>query len=304
MFGTPVLLIMFNRPDLTQRVFDQIRKVKPQFLFIAADGPRPNVPGDIEKCAATREIVRQIDWNCELKTLFREHNRGCGYGPAEAITWFFDHAEHGIVLEDDCLPDQSFFFFCSELLLKYKDDERISMIGGMNPVGNWKFTRSSYLFSKIGFSWGWASWRRAWKYFDYTASVWREKDAMKRVETFLGHRSYYRHFVSEFDMYFQEVRDDVWDFQWLLSRLVMGGYTILPRENLISNIGYGKNATHTFDPNTSMANVPARSIGFPLRAPGSSHHFFFEWYVFERFVSMEKRSLMKKMALKTVKSLL
>lgn len=109
MLSTPVLFIVFNRVQTTQQVFDRIKQVQPKYLFVAADGPRPDKPDDIQKCADTRKIIEQIDWDCELKTLFREENRGCGYGPAEAITWFFEHVEYGIILEDDCLPSLSFF---------------------------------------------------------------------------------------------------------------------------------------------------------------------------------------------------
>ena len=153
MFNTPVLLIIFNRPLHTQKIFDQIKKIKPKHLFIVGDGPRPHRPDDIQKCAATRKIIEQIDWDCKLRTLFRNENRGCGHGPAEAISWFFEHVEAGIILEDDCLPDISFFPFCELLLKEYKNDSNIFLISGTNPLQKWKENKSVYFEAKFGWTW-------------------------------------------------------------------------------------------------------------------------------------------------------
>ncbi|GAB3961656.1 hemolytic protein HlpA [Spirosoma harenae] len=305
MLATPILLLVFNRPGIAQKSFEQIRKVKPRQLFIAADGPRPNKPGDIEACAATREIINQIDWPCDLKTLFRNENRGCGRGPAEAISWFFAHVEQGIILEDDCLAHTSFFTFCEELLETYRSDTSISMISGTNPVVNWKFSRNSYLFSNVGFSWGWASWRRAWLHFDYTASQWATPAGKEKVRKQLTSDALYNHFSREFDYYFKDVRNDVWDFQWLFSRLFEGTYSIIPTVNLITNIGYDENATHTFDPGMGIGILPTISLKFPLKHPDSQKiDNYFDWYVFERFVNPEKRSLAKKTVLKLIKTII
>jgi hypothetical protein len=174
MLLTPVLFIIFNRPGTTQQVFDAIKQQKPKYLFVAADGPRPDKPDDKEKCKATRAIIDQVDWDCNLKTLFRDENRGCGYGPAEAITWFFDHVEEGIILEDDCLPSPYFFKFCSVILERYKSDTRIGIISGTNPLIRWNINQKDYIFSRFGSTWGWATWRRAWMYFDHEMNNWEK----------------------------------------------------------------------------------------------------------------------------------
>ena len=152
MFETPILLLLFNRPQTAQKVFDEIKKIKPKYLYIAADGPRKDKPEDYSKCAETRQIIHQIDWECEVKTLFRDKNRGCGLGPAEAITWFFEHVEQGIILEDDCLASNSFFSFCEETLELYKNDARIFVISGYNPIGRWGYSTNTYSFSLIRYT--------------------------------------------------------------------------------------------------------------------------------------------------------
>ncbi|NBB22946.1 hypothetical protein GVN20_26555 [Runella sp. CRIBMP] len=303
MFETPILLIIFNRPNAAQLVFEQIKKVKPKYLFVAADGPRPDRTDDVQKCNATREIIKQIDWRCDLQTLFREENRGCGYGPAEAITWFFEHVEQGIILEDDCLADTSFFHFCEVLLEKYKDNEKLFMISGTNPLTNWRNEKYSYIFSKNGFNWGWATWQRAWKHFDYNATQWGTDDGKKRVKMFLKNDTYYNHFSSEFDNYFKDIRRDVWDFQWLFCRFYHGGYSIVPTKNLISNVGFNENATHTFYDNDLLSNLPAGKVDFPLINPKFRINNFFDWVVFERFINPKKRTLVKRVALKLIKIL-
>lgn len=165
---TPVLLIIFNRAHTTQQVFDRIRQVKPKKLYVAADGPRPHVGTDAERCAETRRIVEQVDWDCEVKTLFQEQNLGCGVAPSRSISWLFEHEEYGIILEDDCIPSRSFFWFCQELLEKYKYDTRVMHISGNNYLDGWRRDSDySYYFSDKVNSWGWATWRRAWQLYDF-----------------------------------------------------------------------------------------------------------------------------------------
>ncbi|GAB3993199.1 hemolytic protein HlpA [Spirosoma daeguense] len=303
MLATPVLLIIFNRPDAARKSFEQIRNVQPRQLFIAADGPRPNNSQDVLSCAASREIINLIDWTCEVKTLFRDENRGCGYGPAEAITWFFEHVEQGIILEDDCLAHSSFFAFCEELLQKYKGDDSVSMICGTNPVVDWKIARHSYLFSNMGFSWGWATWREAWQKFDYVASRWATAEGKEKVKSHLKNDALFKHLSSEFEYYFSEVRSDVWDFQWLFCRLYHSSYSIVPAVNLIANIGFDEHSTHTFDINSNYAHLPFSTLKWPLKHPTlKKADTYFDWYVFERFFNPGKRSFAKKAVLKLVKS--
>ncbi|GAB2771935.1 hemolytic protein HlpA [Rhabdobacter roseus] len=303
MFETPVLLIIFNRPHTAQRTLDEIRKVKPKQLFIAADGPRPDRPDDVQNCADTRAVINQIDWPCEVKTYFRQENRGCGYGPAEAITWFFKHVEQGIILEDDCLPDPSFFGYCAEVLNTYKHDPRVAIVSGTNPVLIWRDKSRSYLFSVLPNTWGWATWRRAWDKFDYQASGWHTSEGKERVRKALNNDLYFYHFAREFDDYFVEVRQDVWDFQWYFCCLYHGSYGIIPARNLISNIGFDENATHTFNVRDSKANMPTFNLNLPLRHKSFGIDRFFDRYLFERTLNRRKRSFLKKATLKTIKIL-
>jgi len=232
---TPVLLIIFNRPDTAQQVFDAIRQTQPRQLFVAADGPREDKDVEAEKCQRTREIVKQVDWDCELRTLFQEKNLGCGLGPATAITWFFDNVEEGIILEDDCLPHPDFFVFCETLLDYYRDDEKIMEISGDNFQRGLKRGNASYYFSAYPHGGGWATWRRAWKRFDYGLVP---PDEAKHV----------------------------WDHQWLISIKKNNGLTVVPNVNLVSNIGYSIEATHTTGPSI-YANLPTKSLVFPLTHP-------------------------------------
>ena len=304
MFEVPILLIVFNRPQAAQKVFNELKKIKPKYLFVAADGLRPDKPDDVLKCEATREIFKQIDWPCELKTLFRDKNRGCGHGPAEAITWFFEQVEAGIILEDDCVPSAGFFPYCSTLLERYKEDETIFMISGTNALKSWRRRRSSYFYSLMGHSLGWATWRRAWQKFDYSMEAWKTKEGKKAIRKVLNNQRYFRHFNKEFDKIYIEEPNDVWDFQWLFARWLNGGKTIVPSVNLISNIGFSADATHSFNENDLLANLPLKSIVFPLKRPEKKLDTFFDWYVFERFINTKKRSFVKKLVLKSVKLML
>jgi hypothetical protein len=174
---TPVLFVIFNRLDTTNIVFKAIRKAQPKKLYIAADGPRPGNVSDEEKCTSIRKLVINVDWDCELKTLFREENLGCGLGPASAYDWFFEHEEEGIILEDDCLPDPSFFIYCQELLEKYRHDTKIMHITGSNFQKGWQNDEDySYYFSSYPHEWGWATWRRAWKLYDFKVQKYPELD--------------------------------------------------------------------------------------------------------------------------------
>ncbi len=255
MFNTPILLLIFNRPLHTQQVVDRIRAIKPTELFVGADGPRSTHPEDIIRCKETRKIVMQaIDWPCEVSTLFRDANLGCGRAPAEAISWFFDHVEKGIILEDDCLPSLSFFSFCSLMLSRYRNDPNIISICGYNFAGTWHADTCDYFFSDGG-NWGWATWRRGWELYDYYLMSWPTlpDDQRKLVE------DYYPNFN---DIYKQLTKDqtDVWDLQWHYARLIYRGLSITPSKNLIQNIGFGTLATHTFEKNNLLGNLPKYEI--------------------------------------------
>lgn len=276
MLNTPVLFIVFNRPDTTAQVFEAIRQAKPKQLFVAADGPRPNKDGEKERCEIVRQIATKVDWDCELRTLFRSENRGCGRGPAEAITWFFENVEQGIILEDDCLPDQSFFWFCEELLNLYKENKSIMLISGLNLLNKAEID-FSYLFSFYAGIWGWATWRRVWEKYDYEMHSWQYPQNKTLVKKFFKNSSEYNYFQRVFDRTFEKKEISWWDYQFFYYRIITDGKGIIPKVNLISNIGFGVDATHTFDVNSFQSNLLRGSLEFPLKHPNEIQiNYFFD----------------------------
>jgi len=253
-FLTPILFLVFNRPDKTKLVFDKIRAIKPKYLYIAADGPRKNKENEFQKCNEVRSIVGNIDWDCEPKFLFRHENLGCSAAITSAIDWFFQNVECGIIFEDDCLPDLSFFPYCRELLQKYKDDNKVMMISGSN-LGM-KSGDSSYFFSNYGQIWGWATWRRAWEKYERTVNI-KDKD-IKFNST--QEKNYWRKNFSKI----------IWDVQWAVySVWKNNGIAILPNVNLISNIGFGSDATNYTDKNNINSEIDTNPMIFPLTHPNT-----------------------------------
>ena len=255
MFNTPILFLVFNRPDTTQQVFDVLRKIKPTKLFIAADGPRLDKEGEKEKCDAVRRIATQIDWECQLVTLFRDINLGCGKAVSEAITWFFDQVEEGIILEDDCLPDNSFFIFCTLLLDQYRNDNRVMHIGGSNFQFGIKRGDGDYYFSIISHVWGWATWRSAWRKYEFNLNEANDISDDKFNVALNNNKK----FITYYKNIFHEMRNsgiDTWDYQWFYAIILNNGLTICPNTNLVKNIGFGKDATHTLnDPSWNILNT-------------------------------------------------
>jgi len=244
MLNTPVLFLVFNRLDTTKQVFAKIREIQPKQLFIGADGARAGKEGEAEKVQAVRQyVLNSIDWDCEVKTLFREENLGCGKGVSEAITWFFDNVEQGIILEDDCLPDLSFFTFCEELLNYYKDNERIMHIGGNNYFNKQK--KESYYFSKyVHPPHGWASWRRAWTVHDYDMKGLPNFLETGKIHDVIKNKKVVNYWI-DYLAYHKRVNLDAWDTQWQLDLWLHNGTAIMPYLNLVANIGYNSEATHT-----------------------------------------------------------
>lgn len=300
MFDTPILLIIFNRPDTTRQVFKIIRQQKPKYLYVAADGPRPGNQDDIKKCKAAREVIN-VDWNCELNTLFRDNNRGCGYGPAEAITWFFNHVEAGIILEDDCLPAKSFFQYCKQLLDKYQANEKVFMISGFNPLIKWKNKKKSFILSPIGNSLGWATWRDRWNKFDYYLQSWNTEKLKLNVKKTLKLKRIYNYYAEKFEKYYNTPVKDIWDFQWTFARYSNLGISIIPSINLIKNIGFNSDATHTKNDQDILANLKIGEIKFPLKQSSDKIDWIYTWIVFEKFRNTKQRSLTHKIFYKLIK---
>lgn len=261
---TPILFLIFNRPDTTRQVFSVIREIKPTRLFIAADGPRADRSGDAKLCKETRQIIKEIDWPCQVQTLFRDNNLGCKIAVSSAIDWFFDQVEEGIILEDDCLPDPSFFPYCSALLEKYRNRDNIMLISGTNLLGKWKEDKQSYHFSVYGGIWGWASWRRAWKKYDVEMKDWPDQETKQAIRKFMGSQKQYKERAFRFDRVFRG-KIDTWDYQWSFTRLKNQGLSIVPAVNLVKNIGFGTEATHTID--SASYNYPDQQ-SLSLNLPG------------------------------------
>jgi len=263
---SPVLFLVFNRPDTTKRVFEAIRQAKPPRLYIAADGAREPQNGEAEKVKAVRDyVINHIDWQCEVKTLFRGKNLGCKYAVSGAITWFFEHEEMGIILEDDVLPNDSFFQFCEKLLHRYADEDQVMTISGNNFQPK-RRTDNSYYFSKYMHCWGWASWRRAWKHFDLEMEEWpqlKKGNFLAELFKFKKAQKYWEHIFDR--VYAGEI--DSWAYIWTYSIWNSGGINILPEINLVSNIGFGEEGTHTVDRNSFLANITTQQIESPLIHP-------------------------------------
>jgi hypothetical protein len=260
--STPVALFVFNRPEHTARVLAAVARARPRTLLVVADGPRPDRPGEAERCEAVRELVERVDWECTILRDYADRNLGCRRRVSSGLDWVFSECERAIILEDDCVPDPSFFRFADELLERYADDERVMMVSGNNfqtapPAGG-----SSYYFSAYAHIWGWATWRRAWRLYDVEMRRWPE---VRAGLTDLGDGVTEAYWREVFDLT-HAGRIDTWDYQWLFACRLNGGLSATPELNLVSNIGFGDGATHTLA-GSELADLPAGSLRFPLRHP-------------------------------------
>ncbi|TCP58762.1 hypothetical protein EV663_11728 [Rhodovulum bhavnagarense] len=263
----PILFLTFNRPDTTARVFEAIRAARPARLYVAADGPRPDRAGEAERCAEVRCIATAVDWPCEVKTLFRNENLGCRRAVSGAITWFFENEPEGIILEDDCLPDPSFFTFCAEMLERYRNDPRIMCVTGNNfqtDMGDWPY---SYYYSIYNHIWGWASWRRAWALYDADLERFNSSGARNLLAGLSKVPGFRRYWSSVFERVKSGNISSAWDYSWTWTCWLNSGWTCTPCVNLVSNIGFGIDATHTINEESSVANLPVVPLLPPYAAP-------------------------------------
>jgi hypothetical protein len=265
---TPVALFIFKRPDTTRRVFEAISRVRPAKLLLVADGPRDDREGEAEACRQVREIVTQVSWPCEVLKNFSDVNLGCGERMISGLNWVFSQVEESIILEDDCLPDLSFFCFCQELLEKYRGDSRIAYISGDNLVERCAKTEYSYLFSRIGGIWGWATWRSEWQRYDRHLSDWPELRKQHALMEIFDRPDAAKLYTSIFDAMFDNSGPDTWDYQWLYTNLMNNSLSIVPRANLVTNIGFGGDATHTTASDTRFI-LSATPMDFPMKHPVS-----------------------------------
>lgn len=265
-FQTPISLHVFNRPEATKKLFDVIRVIKPQILFITADGPRDSNPDDIKNCKKVRAIFNAIDWNCELQKNFSEVNKGAFRSTSEGITWVFTHVDRAIILEDDCIPGNSFFTYCHELLNYYEDDKRIALISGNNFQLNKNQTEDSYYFSRYTHIWGWATWKRTWEQVDFSMKDWPEYKKTNGLKSLFSNKKAINYWSDIFQDMYDKKSEPHWDFLLSLSSYMNNTLTIIPNKNLVSNIGFGPSANITTKKNKFHSLKP-EVISFPLQHP-------------------------------------
>ena len=265
----PVALIFFNRPEKTERIFSAIARARPSRLLLIADGPRPGNDRDVAMCEASRRVVERVEWDCEVSRNYADVNLGCGRRPATGLDWVFEQEDRAIILEDDGLPDDTFFPFCDELLERYADDSRICQISSQNLQSGQQRGAYSYYFSRHNFcAGGWASWRRAWSYYDYEMKRWPELRDMGVLRDVLQDERAVKFWHGLFDRAWANPQQTgYWDYQWTFACWLQNGLSITPNANLLSNIGFGPDATHTHWEGGPSANLQLKPIAFPLNHP-------------------------------------
>lgn len=265
---TGVAIIFFNRPECVSKVFESVRKAQPPKLFLIQDGARGD--RDVEKVEACRKIVENVDWECEIFKNYSNENLGCGKRMSSGITWVFEHVEKAMILEDDCVPNESFYRFCDETLEKYKDDKRILMISGMNHWGEWN-CQADYLFAYSGSIWGWATWKRAWDKFDFSVAAINDSEVQKMLMSGIEPRHVAKNDILKWKETNVKVMSNqkisYWAHQWRLVKFLYHNLCIIPKVNLISNVG-DVDATH---PSNGEAceyhHLATKSLNFPLKHP-------------------------------------
>lgn len=257
---SPVLLLLFNRPDTTRRVFDAIKQAAPSRLYIAADGARKDREQEAALCKEAREVIAYIDWPCEVKTLFRDENLGCKDAVSSAIDWFFEREEEGIILEDDCLPSNDFFRFCDEMLERYRLDTRIRHIGGSNLQQGKQWGEAGYYYSNLTHVWGWASWRRVWQQYDKELEAYTAEDVQNAFADIFTEPIIINTWAQIFNQ-LKAGQIDTWDYQLTFINFFNNSLSVIPNVNLISNIGFGDGATHTIDAGNRYNSLPHQPLG-------------------------------------------
>lgn len=264
----PIIFVIFNRPDTTRHAFETIRAAKPRKLLVVADGPRANRPEEAEKCAATRAIIEEVDWDCEVQTNYSEINLGCRLRVSSGITWAFDFVDRAIILEDDCVPSDSFYEYCADLLDRYSSDERVMMVSGNNHLFGQSMVTDSYYFSRYPHIWGWATWKRAWAKYDLNMTLWPEIKERKLFDYYFRKRSERFFWESVFQAAY-DGQVDTWDFQWFYSIWANSGLCIAPARNMVKNIGLGHSeATHTMK-DAIYSSLDAEELDLPITHPAT-----------------------------------
>lgn len=244
LIDVPVALIFFARPDHLEVTFNKIKELKPSTLFLIQDGARVGNKSDEEKVEECKKIVESIDWQCRVFKNYSDINLGCGMRVKSGISWAFEHVDRLVIIEEDCVPGDSFLIFCKEMLEKYLDDQRISMISGMNHLDQYKLTDNDYFFSEGGTIWGWATWRRAWQTIDFEFTWLEDKDAVRLIRNKYGHHIIRKAIVFR-DKLNQGQRLTSWSFQHGINMYFQHGLILLPKYNLVTNIGIGEGGANT-----------------------------------------------------------
>ena len=269
-FETPILYLMFNRPDLVKQTFPKIKEMRPKFLYVAADGPRENNEEDERRCQECRDwLLNEIDWECEFKTLFRSENLGCGLAVSEAITWFFEQVESGVILEDDIYCDISYFYFTQEMLIRYKDVDDILFISGSNFQMGHIRGDGDYYYSKFPNIWGWATWKNRWEKYNYYLTIGEvyQLNILEKIPILSSKKLW----LSRMNQISQEFRKTIWDYQWYLKLIESDSFSIVPNKNLVINIGIGSNATHTFSFSDNYKKNRLSQLDPPYTPPDHFH---------------------------------
>ena len=282
-FTTPVLFIVFNRPFETLKVLNVLKEIKPDKLFISCDGPRESNITDHHNVDKVRDLIfKNISWDCQIEYLFNEENLGCKVAVSNAISWFFTKVECGIILEDDCYPNLSFFSFCENMLLKYKNDENIWHISGNNSVDSFRFSGDDYLFSNFPFIWGWASWANKWKNYNVELGNIENDKFIEQVFRKKADINYWK------KIFWQVKRGeiDTWDYQWTFICWYNSKLSIVPKFNLITNIGFSNSATHTKNYDPHLANLKQRNFLVKKYPSKIKNDIFFDWLIQKRFFNV------------------
>ncbi|MDJ1172668.1 hypothetical protein [Roseofilum capinflatum] len=263
---TPVCLIIFRRAKLTQRLFDVVRQVQPPKLLVIADGPRLDQPGEAQKCEETRKIIDTVDWDCEILKNYADQNLGLKHRVASGLDWVFETVEEAIILEDDCLPDITFFRFCEELLSHYRNTEEVMVITGTNFFFGYQPTPESYYFSRYIDCWGWATWRRAWQHFDFEMEEWPRLREKNWLQELFPEPQVVAQWTKIFEATYQGYINS-WAYRWKFACWRRNGLTIVPEKNLVSNLGFNQEGTNTQLSNGLLDGIPYQSMMFPLKHP-------------------------------------
>lgn len=263
---TPIICIVFNRPSTARSVFERIAQARPLKLLIIADGARPEKTGEADACRESLEIVTKIDWECEVLKNISPVNLGCGERIISGLNWAFSLVDEAIILEDDCLPDPSFFPFCRQMLERYRDDPRVASVGGTNLMEKHCKSADSYYFSRLGGIWGWATWKSRWMAYDRHLTNWPAFREARALNELFDHPRACSYWTKIFDSMYAGNGPNTWDYQWIYTNLLENRVHIVPHVNLVKNIGFGAGATHTSGTNSGL-NPEAHPITFPLRHP-------------------------------------